>query len=430
MLLSFRVANHRSIREEQHLLLTPQYEADRPEHATWTGVPVIGIFGPNAAGKSNILDALRYMRSMVVGSHRESEPGGGVLRTPFALDPAMRSEPSSFVVDLLHEEVRYTYGFQVDDERILNEWLYAYQEKQRNVLFERNGDEYNRKSQSPDTVQKVADITASNVLFLSVAARSRQDLVLPVYSWFTGLSVRPSFHFWTNRPGPLTPQLEDEAFRDRLTTLLRAADLGIQRLDLQEPDAEELATIAATLGDLPEEVRRLRLRTMTRRMSSLMFEHRGAVGAAALPMRDQSMGTQALFDIGISALGALDNGRVLAIDELDASLHSYLSAEIIRLFREPATNPHGAQLIFTSHDATLLGRIQGDEVLKRDHIWFVEKNEEGATELYPLSDFKPRKEENRERRYLAGRYGAVPNVQDEMFAAALASRRDIGDDAP
>ncbi|MGW0586185.1 AAA family ATPase [Streptosporangium sp. NPDC002607] len=134
--------------------------------------------------------------------------------------------------------------------------------------------------------------------------------------------------------------------------------------------------------------------------------------------------------IGIPVFRSLDRGSLLIVDELDSSLHPYLSAQLVKLFREPETNPLGAQLIFTSHDATLLGRIQGEEVLHRDHVWFTEKDECGATELFPLSDFKPRKDENRERRYLTGRYGAVPIVNDELFAAALSRRGEVGDVPP
>lgn len=110
------------------------------------------------------------------------------------------------------------------------------------------------------------------------------------------------------------------------------------------------------------------------------------------------------------------------VDEIDASLHPYLSARVISLFQDEEQNPHGAQLIFTGHDATLLGRIRGEEVLRRDHIWFVEKDAQGGATLYPLSDFKPRGDDNRIRRYLTGRYGAVPDVDDELFLMALHRR--------
>ncbi|GII81898.1 hypothetical protein Sru01_68800 [Sphaerisporangium rufum] len=407
MLLSFRVANHRSLRDEQHLLLTPSYPADQPAGSGWQAVPVLGIFGPNASGKSNVIDAIWYMRKLVRGSLKESEPGTGIERHPFALDATARTEPSSYVVDLLLEGVRHTYGFAVDDEHVVEEWMYSYPQGRKAKIFHRTPDGYTYGGRSPDSMRQVEEITESNVLYLSVAARSRQTLVRPVYDWFAGLLVRdvtmirPSSRF-------LQQQVHD---LDRLTALLRAADTGIESAEMVEETDLEFARRSARLGEVPG---------LLQRRKEIVFRHRGEGGATyVLGLGDQSLGTQAIYDIGRSVFVALDRGRPLVVDELDSSLHPYLSAQLIRLFTDQDTNPRGAQLIFTSHDATLLGRIQGDEVLQRDHIWFTEKNECGMTELFPLSDFKPRQEENRERRYLAGRYGAVPVVNDEIFAAAF-----------
>ncbi|MDA0634817.1 hypothetical protein OUY22_15445 [Nonomuraea sp. MCN248] len=115
---------------------------------------------------------------------------------------------------------------------------------------------------------------------------------------------------------------------------------------------------------------------------------------------------------------------------MDSSLHPFLTAQLIKLFNDPAVNTEGAQLVFSSHDTTLLGKIQGEEVLRRDSIWFTEKDDHGATELFPLTDFKPRRDENRERRYLAGRYGAVPIISDSLFAAAVVARREAENVSP
>ncbi|GAA1266583.1 hypothetical protein GCM10009677_18550 [Sphaerisporangium rubeum] len=152
-----------------------------------------------------------------------------------------------------------------------------------------------------------------------------------------------------------------------------------------------------------------------------IFKHRGQDGTFALRSQDQSLGTHALYEMGLAVFSSLDQGRTLLVDELDTSLHPYLSARLIRLFAESSTNPRRAQLIFTSHDAALLGRIQGEEVLHRDHIWFTEKNEHGVTELFPLSDFEPPVGEDRERRYLAGRYGAVPVMVEVLQDRAATS---------
>jgi len=422
MLLSFRVTNHRSLRDEQQLLLTPQY-ADGNEGSESAVVPVAGIFGSNAAGKSNIVDALSYMQSMVFGSHRESEPDHGVERTPFALDGKSDNRPSVYVVDVLCDGVRYTYGFSVDDSRVREEWLYAYPRGRKRVVYERMDDRYHYGEHSPKPLEQVAELVDSNVLFLSVAARSRQEVVRPIYRWLTfALRIRrtPSGRFPSR-----SASINDE-FIDPLTDILRAADTGIERIELKKRSPEEIALLESRYPDAPPEAKKA-LRAQWER-GAPVFYHRG--GESALALSDQSTGTQMLLQLAVPALGVLRRGGVYVVDELDSSLHTYLAAKLIELFREERTNPGGAQLLFTSHDAALLGRIRGAEVLSRDQIWFVEKSDNGSTSVYPLSDFRPRKGENRERRYLAGRYGAVPVIDDDLFVDALSSRSGEGGDGP
>ncbi|GII74013.1 hypothetical protein Sme01_64890 [Sphaerisporangium melleum] len=421
MLLSFRVANHRSLRGEQQLLLTPSYTADGPPGAGWEAVPVIGIFGPNASGKSNVLDAMLYMRNLVQGSLRESEPDAGIRRHPFAADAAAHDEPSTYVVDLLLGGVQYTYGLSVNDAQVVEEWMYSYPHKVKRTVFHRKLDEYSYGEHSPHSMRQVGDITASNVLYLSVAARSKQMVVRPVYDWFAGLLDRSLAAGRFSDDAAMTGAVDRRGYLERLTRLLRAADTGIESAELVEETPAEFAKRSGNVKSADG------YRGMPRKY--LVFRHRGEGSTFSLRLHDQSLGTRALYEIGIPVFRALDRGVPLIVDELDSSLHPYLSAQLIRLFSDPATNPRGAQLVFTSHDATLLGRIQGEEVLHRDHIWFTEKNEYGETELFPLSEFKPRRDENRARRYLAGRYGAVPIVTDDLFAAALATRGEGDDDS-
>lgn len=180
-----------------------------------------------------------------------------------------------------------------------------------------------------------------------------------------------------------------------LLSLLKSADLGI---------------VNVTVGP----VRRLK------------FAHRSAEGEVMLSFGDESTGTQQLLDLAITAAATLRDGGLMTVDELDASLHPMLTAKLIGLFQSPESNPRGSQLIFTSHDATLLGTFDTEEVLRRDQIWFTEKDDEGASILYPLTDFKPRRTgENRPRRYLNGSYGAVPDLSADLFEQALAGRGEL-----
>ena len=156
--------------------------------------------------------------------------------------------------------------------------------------------------------------------------------------------------------------------------------------------------------------------------ATLVFIHQG--GSALMELDDESAGTRTWLALLSAALGALDQGGLLAVDELDRSLHPHLSARLVNLFRDLDTNPRGAQLLFTTHDTTLLD----EDTLARDEIWFVEKEpESGVTKLFALTDFHPRRNENTERRYLAGSYGAVPVISETDLRNALSHARS--DDA-
>lgn len=408
MLLSFRVANHRSLKGEQQLLLAPVYDADRPEGVERPAVPVAAVFGANAAGKSNVVDALRYMARMVRSSHREAEPGEKIERFPFVLDEEAAHEPSWYVVDLLLDGIRYTYGFSVGDERVLDEWLYSYPRGRRRVVFQRNDQDFTFGDASArKELDLVRKITAPNVLFLSVAARSQQEAVLPVYRWFSRALAFESGDFRHRRMilRRVGRMLKRSDQVPAVVGLLRAADLGIVGVgaewDEEEGDSSRLLDFAIPRVWVEQQARR---------------------GTVRLPYDDQSAGTKALLAYAGPVLAALEDGGLLVVDEIDSSLHPRLTAHLIRLFQHPATNPRGAQLLLTTHDASLLGRAGGEDILKRDQVWFVEKDAYGETTLFPLSDFKPRQEDNRERRYLGGSYGAVPVLNEELFAAAVALR--------
>ncbi|MEU9447573.1 ATP-binding protein [Streptomyces sp. NPDC048277] len=432
MLLNFRVANHRSIRDELEWQLQPVYADERPPGAGWEAVPVAGIFGSNAAGKSNVVDALRYTAEMVNRSHLLAEDGEGVSRQPFLAD-VVDTDSSWYVADLLLSGVRYVYGFEVDDECVVGEWLYAYPEGRKRVVFEREGDGF-RVGSSQDKqkeLRTVADVTAPNALFLSMAGRSRAviDVVSPVYGWFRfdlafGGATVPGFRprsLWLRE---LAHRLNARGEPPHLRELLRVADLGIEDYRVVSAE-EEVSGARAAVAVTDKETLADTLRTRSRTRHELLFKHTGRNGVFEVPLSAESAGTQALVDYAFTLEGVARRGGTLVVDELGSSLHPRLSAFLVGLFQDPARNPKGAQLLFTSHDVSLLGRRAGQDILKRDHIWFVTKNEFGESSLYPLSDFHPRQEENRERRYLSGSYGAVPMI-DDTFTLAIAGRGETG----
>lgn len=419
MLRSFRLGNHRSFRAEHELLLMPAYSKDRDV------LPVAAIYGANASGKSNLLDGLRYMADAVRDSFAVWTPDGGVPRRPFKLDDSP-GRPSVYVVELIEAGVRYTYGFEVDDHRIREEWLYSYPEKRKRVLFERSGDKIKLGAAVADggaTGEVLKALLRPNSLFLSLGAQSGLDAVLPVQRWFVNKfvfrsEVRPSFdHAAIGRF-----LASSDGLADQLVSLLKIADLGITGIECDRipiPDDDELAEMARHVNlEMPIDRVRSILETALRSRDHVRLTH--GPRNSAFDIAEESAGTRSWLMLLPTVLRMLRDGGMLAIDEIDASLHPRVTAALVGLFRSTEANAGGAQLVFTTHDASLLSPVLGDEVLTREDVWFVDKDSDGASDLYPLTDFKPRKEgENLERRYLGGSYGAVPDVQAENFVSAL-----------
>lgn len=435
MLLSFRFVNHRSFRDEQQLNLTPLYDSSR-SHAPGEldALKVTGIFGANASGKSNLVGALVYMSNLVGRSDREVEPGLGINRQQFRLDPSVAEQPSSYIADLLISGVHYTYGFTLDDDRILAEWLYSYPFKRKRTIFQRDHDEFTWGDESGrSNVRELEAITSPTALFLSVTARfGRTRTVSESYNdatyaalheVYTRLYLRmtwPSSRMSLSRLSTNTGFLNTRR-RKIAIDLLKAADVGLRDVVVQKPDEQD--TLFSILEDeAVSTAERNRARALTKREPELRFLHYGAMGDVTLDLAEESSGTVKLLELATRGVPVLEQGGLFLVDEIDVSLHPLLCAALIGLFQSPSTNRNNAQLIFTSHDPTLLGMLDGNEVLRRDQIWFVEKERDGASIIYPLAEFKPRKEgENRPRRYLLGSYGAIPDLSRQLFERALES---------
>jgi hypothetical protein len=394
MLRSFRVANHRSIRDEQELLLLPAYHEGEP------AVPVAAVYGANASGKSNLLDALAFMAVAVRDSFGRWSPDGGVPRKAFKLVPETLFEPSAYVVELMLGTVRYTYGFVVDNERVREEWLYSYPAKRKRVLFERSGDDVKIGTTVAEPQLKgdvLSGLLRPNALFLSLAAQSRVDVVAPIYRYFSEMITFTPRGFSGDLHDVIDFLVAAPENHRRMVELIGVADVGVSDIAVFEDRDPADA-----------------------RSGRIFFRHFD--GHFLFDFDEESAGTRSWIRLLPVVLDALDGGRTLVVDEIDASLHPALTAQLVRLFQESDTNPHRAQLIFTTHDTSLLGTMLGDEVLKRDQVWFVEKDGQGVSKLYPLSDFHPRKGENTERRYLGGSYGAVPVLSERDFAEAVRAR--------
>ena len=363
---------------------------------------VAAVYGPNASGKSTLFDALSFMQEAVEDSQRLWKPSGEIPRVPFALDPGWAEKPSTFVADLLIDDVRYEYGFVVDFTRVLEEWLYVYPKGRKQEWFTRDvqrKEEFAFSRMMPGENRTIRLLTRPNSLFLSAAAQNNHQALAPVFEWFQEIEFvdRDSRPMLTEI---MAADCEDEEYRAAVLALLHAADLGISEIEVVDRSIlRKVVDWLAPSDNGPQHEVRLHHVTSEPGVD------------VALPFSDESGGTRALFGLAGPVVDALRDGSVLVIDELDQSLHSHLAMGIVNLFSDPASNPKNAQLIFNTHDTNLLD----GEILRRDQVWFTEKGRDGATHLFPLTDFHARKSENLERGYLQGRYGAIPSISAPQF---------------
>ena len=430
-LLSFTAENARSYRDEVHLsMLATRLSAEGvPRPMVPAGMtravrvlPVVGIFGANASGKTTILRAMEDMRRLVATSFRHGSRDTPVVRSPFLLDPACAERPTRFEVDLLLEGVRWEYGFAVDDTRVVEESAYHWPRGRRALVFRRSesglvfGSPFGAKDRT------IESLLRDNALLLSVAGATENRPLAALFDWFGSNLLLSESDNRVPRAFMTAEMASKQKQRQRIIQLLQAADLGIASLTvnpLDDEEAEQLRRVISLIRqsesdlDLPEPSE-----TDIVSFSQLSLIHSGAEGDVSLGPEDESQGTLVWVSLIGPILQALDEGKAVLVDELDASLHSDLVERVVAMFQDPRTNRNGAQLIFNSHDGALLDGA-GAWSLGRDQIWFTEKYAGGGTKLYSLDDFSPRRDDDIRGRYFRGRYGAIPVVGDASLRNAL-----------
>lgn len=411
MLLEFRVENYRSIRDQQVLSLVASVDRKLANtNVAETGLKTPGrvvrtasVYGPNASGKSNLLQALGFMRALVAESATVIQLGQTFNVQPFRLDTKLSTQPTEFEVTFVEAGVRYQYGFSLTPERIVDEWLLVYRapkpqqwfSRRLNVRTGKTTYEFSSHLTGPRKLWQ--ESTRPNALFLSTAVQLNSELLRPVFTWIVekivhiaaGHSPLPEF---TNK------WLKDASGKRSIREFLSSADISISDI-VAVPRKGFLQQVTFSPTGEPAKVSR-----EEQELVMPQFVHETKRGSAKFELHEESMGTQRLYLLAGPVLDVLRNGRVLVVDELDSSLHTLLVRRLIGMFQSAELNPQGAQLIFSTHDTSLLDQT----LFRRDQIWFTEKDSSQATRLYPLSDFSPRNKEALERGYLVGRYGAVP----------------------
>lgn len=428
MILRFRVGNFRSFRDDAEISFVATRlgrEHARPVRVDTEGrsapaLPVIAVFGANASGKSNLVRAFSFLRSAVRDSHTRWQPRQTIPRDHFKLDRQCIDDPTLLEIDFVAEEMRYQYGFELSDKEVISEWLYAYPHGRRQTWFERERSEYVFGKNLAGPNRTATEITRPNSLFLSAASTANHAQLTRVSSWFEdGLWITASREHDADKS--LTTQLIREQHDERVSELLRRADLGILEAAVEQKDVpQEAKKLMGRLFDAlfdPEDPERdEKLKEMSREVEAQMVEavalvHSAEHSAVSIPFTEESLGTRAWYSLIGPILRALDNGSTLIVDEIDSSLHPLLMQHAIDMFEDPDVNRKGAQLVFTAHDTTPIGTLLGEAPLGRDQVWLAEKDDEGVTRLYSLSEFRPRKGENLQRGYLQGRYGGTPRTK-------------------
>lgn len=378
-------------------------------------LPSAGVFGANGSGKSALLYAMEDMRLLVVNSFRRGSSGTKLRRRPFLLGSQQDGATTEFEVELVLGGVFWQYGFEFDDERVLREFAYRYPHGRQALVFEREGEEVVFGASFRKAGQVLNSLLRKNALLLSIFGASNDEHTVLLFDWWRhNLRVASAGNRWL-RAAFTAEVATEEDFRPRILGLLNAADRTAVDIKVVPPDADtldRLRQIARVLGTDDESDDDVVVE------SELQLLHRGGGRTVAFDPEDESQGTRVWIGLVGPVLEALASGSVLLVDEVDASLHPHLVARLVDLFQDPKTNPHCAQLVFNAHDTNILGNPER-HALGRDQIWFAEKKEDGASHLYSLSDFRPRKDESIQRGYLSGRYGAIPELDPMVFGRSI-----------
>ncbi|MEI7730809.1 MAG: ATP-binding protein [Verrucomicrobiota bacterium] len=429
MLIEFVFENHRSFRAEQRLsMVANNHDKSLPGHlidlesvSGFRGVNLLkgaALYGANASGKSNVLDALQFMDYFVENSAIKLQPGDAIKAQPFLLAPGAANEPSRFEITAIIEGTRYQYGFSVTRERVTHEILVAYPKGHAQKWFERRWDAHKKKySWSSPTAnfrydQALKDKTRDNALFVSTGAQWNHKQLDTIYQWFK--KTMHFLHLGVNAvltPGHTSSLAKKEPkIFEQAVALLQRADFGLVGATVEEhqiPVEDLKAHLPPAMLKKMEEKGDLREITET----EIKLQHQAdGMDPVAIDFDSESAGTQRFFALVGPWLEMLEKGQIVCIDELESSLHPNLVAEFLKLLFCAKHNRKGAQVIFTTHNSTLLG----SKILRRDQIWFTEKKPTGDTFLYPLTDYKPRNTESLEKGYLTGRYGGVPYIPEGL----------------
>jgi len=404
MLVEFTVGNFRSIADKVTLsmIAAPIKSGGHAEKLDEENVifiddklsllKTVALYGANASGKSNILSALVRMGSFMVNSVQDFK-GQYYPYEPFLLIEGYQNLPTHFEVVFLMNGLQYRYGFEVSASRVEREWLYYVPKVREALLFERDQDII-KIGGSFKGASILKHLVTPKALFLTVTRDFNVEISKQVFDW---MHCFPSMSGISNRETHFSFHcLENENNHIEIVDFIKLLDVGISGIEVS----------VLPVSEKEEEERKVRPKSYRVQTLHTAYSAEGEqIDDVRLNMhRHESDGTQKLFALAGIVVNVLERGQILAFDEIDAKLHPALTRKIVELFQSKKTNPNNAQLIFATHDTNLLD----NRLLRRDQIWFTEKNRKGATDLFSLVELKIRNDDSYEKRYIEGRYGAIP----------------------
>lgn len=416
MLIQFSVKNYMSFKDKVVLALNPSADSDHPENinekSTYLATNMIAIYGANASGKTSLFKAMTAALNMIRFSNimQVNQPISAVM--PFKFNSKTIEEPSEFeFIFVADDNNRYVYGFSADRSRIIEEYLYLYKSQRPTIIFERTGESYEFKSQKA-MLEPLVRFNTPNKLFLATATNWNTESTMIPYKWLSEKMVTfTDTQSLTNLSLELYKGEKREEYIKFTEGLLQSADINIsaikinvKKTKIEVPAGMQFAQAMVNGQLLTQEVEQIEVNT----------EHLIGEGEDkekyVLGMGEESLGTNQLFILGPFLKDAFEKGIVVVVDEIDKSLHTFIVKYIINMFRNKEINKARAQLIFTTHDTSLLSL----STFRRDQVYFTEKNNKtGVSDLYSLDELSVRKTDNIEKGYLLGRYGAIPYIRGE-----------------
>lgn len=415
MLVKFTVSNFRSIKEEAVLDLQAkpisEFKAEGTFQTSFKDVSILKgavIYGPNSSGKSNLLNAITFMKWFVLNSSKELQANEAIDVECFLLSTETIDKPSCFEIEFIISDRHYRYGFQVDGRVVHKEWLYYRKKIKEFKVFERLGQNIEvLNADFNNGGDEIIKLTRENALFLSLVAQFNGSMAISLVKQFKDIA----FVSGTNDSANFrrtTMLLADPRYKTNILKFISSANLGFEEIKTETFDITE-----EILKGVPKEIQKIILKqekkeTMVRTRHVIYNKDNEPEGTTFFEMvQGESLGTRKFFSMAGPIVTALMDGTALVIDEFDSTLHPSLSKGMILLFNSEHNNPHNAQLIFTTHNATLLSQ----KIFRRDQIIMTKKNDFGATKVESLFDLKVRKDASYEKDYLLGKYEGIPKLE-------------------